>query len=388
MYFTTFILKNLTRRPVRTVLTVLGLAVAVGSMVGLLAIRHNVERAVDQSFKRRGVDLVITQAGRSSDLNSDFGPAFIEQTRAIPEVAELDEAVVDFFNLVKDSGAADQVMVQGWRPSNRAFADIEILGGRALKEGDRGVVMLGNILAGNLGKGVGDTITLGSDNKYEVIGVYKSFVVFENGGVLMTLEDAQALTGRRYTGFSVAVRKTAARGTKGAEAEVEVVKQKIEALRDPTDPTVKLAARNPDEYKESVVHLRILRAMSWMVAVVAVLIGVISMVNTMAMAVLERTQEIGILRAVGWTKGRVVRMVLGESVVLALLAAVVGTAGAHLGTYVLVQFPQVNGFIDPGVAPYVALEGVATTVVIGLFGGLYPALRAARLLPTEAIRHD
>src|SRR4051812_46300771 len=130
MYFATFVLKNLTRRPVRTVLTVLGLAVAVGSMVALLAIRHNVERAVDKSFTQRGVDLIVTQAGRSSDLNSDFGPAFVEQARAIPGVADLDEAVVDFFNLTKDSGAADQVMVQGWRPTNRAFADIDILSGR------------------------------------------------------------------------------------------------------------------------------------------------------------------------------------------------------------------------------------------------------------------
>jgi putative ABC transport system permease protein len=81
-------------------------------------------------------------------------------------------------------------------------------------------------------------------------------------------------------------------------------------------------------------------------------------------------------------------MVLGESVLLGLMAAVIGIIGAVGATYLLTRFPQVNGFIEPGVSPEVALRGFGLTVLIGLLGGLYPAVRAARLLPTEAIRHD
>jgi putative ABC transport system permease protein len=108
----------------------------------------------------------------------------------------------------------------------------------------------------------------------------------------------------------------------------------------------------------------------------------------MIMSILERTQEIGILRAVGWPAGRVIRMVLGESMILALLAAAVGTVGAIAGTHLLVLSPQVSGFVEPGVPASVIGLGFAVTVFIGLVGGVYPAFRAARLLPTEAIRHD
>ena len=125
-----------------------------------------------------------------------------------------------------------------------------------------------------------------------------------------------------------------------------------------------------------------------MVSAIALVIGVISMLNTMVMSVLERTHEIGILRAVGWPKGRVVRMVLGEALFLGLAAAAVGAAGAVAMTYLLTQFPRVNGFIEGGIAPVVIAEGFGLTALIGLLGGLYPAIRAARLLPTEAIRHD
>ncbi|MBX9624248.1 MAG: ABC transporter permease [Gemmataceae bacterium] len=383
MYFVTFLTKNLTRRPVRTALTVLGLSVAVGSMVALLGISHNIVTSVLQSFLKRGIDLVVTQAGKGSDLNSDFDQNLVDQARQVPGVAGVDEAVVDIFNLVHDSGRTDQVMLQGWRLDNPAFDDVELVAGRKLRPGDKGKCVLGSTLAGNLGKGVGDNVRLGADAVFEVVGVIKSFVVFEDGAVTMTLDDARELTGKKVTGFSVRVAKSP-----GSTAEVERVKEAIEALRDPKDPSVRLSARTPENYVNSVTHIRIVRAMAWMVSAMGMLIGVIGMLNTMVMSVVERTQEIGILRAVGWPPGRVVRMILGESLLLGLAAAAVGTAGAVAVSYALTQFPQVNGFVEGGIAPTVVAEGLGITLAIGLLGGLYPAVRAARLLPTEAIRHD
>jgi putative ABC transport system permease protein len=112
------------------------------------------------------------------------------------------------------------------------------------------------------------------------------------------------------------------------------------------------------------------------------------MLNTMAMSVLERTQEIGILRAVGWPRRRVVMMVLGEAVVLGAMAAVLGALGAIVTTYLLSFSTRAGGFVEGGIAPWVILQGFGITILIGLLGGAFPALRASRLLPTEAIRHD
>src|SRR5947209_13539805 len=173
MYFSSFVLKNLTRRPVRTILTVLGLAVSIGSMVALLAVSHNVERAVAGAFEKRGVDLIVSQADRSSELNSDFRTELVDQARKIPGVQRIDYAVVDMFNITRDTGATDSVMVQGWDPDNSAFDDLQLLSGRFLQPGDHGKVILGSTVAKNLKKGVGDTIKLGADNTFEVVGVYK-----------------------------------------------------------------------------------------------------------------------------------------------------------------------------------------------------------------------
>jgi putative ABC transport system permease protein len=390
MYFATFILKNLIRRRTRTALTILGLAVAVGSMIALLGVSANTENAVMSSFERRRIDLVVLQAGRSMGLNSDFREYLVEQARKIPGVEKVSEAVVNLIDVTRESGYTDQIMIQGWRPDNFAFEDLDIIAGRKLEPGDQRKIMLGRTLADNLKKKVGDTVILGkpekdnASNKFEVIGVYHSFVVFEDGGAIVSIEDGRRLLGMQVTGFSVRVKKS----SPDSSEEVEEVRQRIEALRDPEDPSVRLSARTPPEYANSISQLQMIRAMSWLVSSIAVLIGIIGMVNTMAMSVMERTQEIGILRAVGWSRSRVMRMIIGESLLIALAAASVGAVAADLGTRVLTLFPKVNGFIEGGISTRVILEGVAITLLIGVLGGLFPALRAARLLPTEAIRHD
>jgi putative ABC transport system permease protein len=389
MYFITFILRNLARRWVRTALTVLGLAVAVGSVIALRGVSHSIRSSVEASFAMRRVDLLVQQAGRSSGLNSDFGQWFADEARKIPGVS-VSEGVVDLIDVTRESGYSDQVMVYGWRDDNFGYEGLEFTAGRRFLPGERRKVLLGSIVAGNLRKAVGDTVVFGRDdpdnlaNRFKVVGVFRSPDIYLAGAAIIPLEDARDLTSRRITGFSVRV----ARSDPESDAEVEVVRKQIESLQDPSDPSVRLTAQPPGTFVDSLSHLKLVRAIAWLVSALGLLIGVIGMLNTMIMSVVERTQEIGILRAVGWTRWRVVRMVLGESVALGLAAAVLGAIGAVAATHLLTLSPRVNGFIAPGIAPSVIAEGLGLTLLIALLGGAYPAVRAARLLPTEAIRHD
>lgn len=390
MYFVTFILKNLFRRPVRTALTVLGLAVAVGSMIALLGVSHNVEKSVESAFDARRVDLVVMQKGKPMGLDSEFREYFVEQAAKLPEVDRVSEGVVGNANMLRESGTVDDtiILVQGWKPDNFGSETLNIIDGRKLQQGDQYKVMLGRILAGNLNKKVGDKLTFvgDSDHPYEVVGIFKSSVVFEEGGAIVPFKDGQVLHTKqgKVTGFSVRVKKL----SPDSAAEVEAVKQKIEALRDPNDPTVRLTADTPDKYVQQVSQLQLIRAVTWLVSAIALAVSIISLLNTMTMSVLERTQEIGILRAVGWPRGRVIRMILGEAAALAGAAALVGSVIAFLGMQTLTLMPKVNGFIEPHLAPSVVLRGFGLTVLVGLIGGAYPAYRAAKLLPTEALRHD
>ncbi|MDY3561180.1 ABC transporter permease [Gemmata sp. JC673] len=396
MYFAAFILKNLTRRPVRTALTVLGLAVAVGSMIALLAVSYNVERSVESAFDVRRVDLVVMQKGKPFGLDSEFSERLVAATRAMPEVERVSEGLVGNANVYRDSGTVDNdiILVQGWKPDNFGYEDMELIEGRLLQPGDQHKVIIGRILAGNLrdkgnvGHNVGQKLRFvgDPDNPYEIVGIFKSRVVFEEGGAVVPFDDGQTLHTKpgKVTGFSVRVKK----GGPDSTAEVEAVRQQIEALRDAKDPTVRLVANPPDKYVEQVSQLQLIRAITWLVSAIAFAVGTITMMNTMAMSVLERTHEIGILRAVGWPRFRVIRMILGEAAMIALGATLMGVVIAFVGMQSLTLSPKVNGFIEPDLSLVVILKGAAITLLIGLIGGAYPAYRAARLLPTEALRHD
>ena len=390
MYFVSFIVKNLTRRPVRTALTVLGLSVAVGSMIALLGISHNVEATVAEGFERRGVDIVVMQGGVADQLSSELDEKLLDRVVKIEGVdpAGLDVALIQFMELQKTKGGDSKNIIGiGWPASNFGFDDLQVLSGRRLREGDTHKVMLGSTVADNEKKAVGDTIFLQTE-PFEVIGIYKSFSVFENGAVVILLDAAHELNPLRkgsITGFSLRVKKS----TTHPDADVEAVRQRVLELKDEkTGKPLRLSAQTTKEYVKSASHVQLVKAMSWMVSVIAIIIGVISMLDTMIMSVLERTQEIGILRAVGWPRSRVVKMVLIEAVILSLAAAAIGSLGAILLTFILTLFPKVNGFIESGIAPIVVLQGFGFTLLIGLVGAAYPAIRAARLLPTEAIRHD
>jgi putative ABC transport system permease protein len=126
--------------------------------------------------------------------------------------------------------------------------------------------------------------------------------------------------------------------------------------------------------------------MAWMTSLVAMVIGGIGTLNTMMTSVHERTREIGILRAIGWPRQRIMLMILMESFGLALAAAVVGSLAAFVLTSLISRSAAAGGMIAPVINAETLGQGLAIALGIGLIGAWLPARRAARLLPTEAFR--
>jgi putative ABC transport system permease protein len=237
--------------------------------------------------------------------------------------------------------------------------------------------MLGRVLAANLDKKAGDAVEPVKGQAYRVVGICESFNVFENGSMIMTLGDLQELMDRKgeVTYFSV----TADRKDRAA---LEELRRRIEAL------APALQALPTREYADSSVEIRTARAVAWLTSTIAVLIGAVGMINTMLTAVFERTRELAVLRAIGWSKFQVMKLVMLESLLLAAVGAVAGTLLAMALTLVLCRLPASGGLVSGNIAPAVMLQGLAIAIVVGVLGGAYPAYRAARLMPTVGLRHE
>jgi putative ABC transport system permease protein len=383
MYFLTFLLKNLLRRRTRSLLTVLGVVLAVGTIVTLRGLATGFEDAFLRNLQRRGTDLVVTASGVVDQLRSDLDERIGPKIAQIPGVARVTPGLLEFVDLQKGDDVFS-AFVNGWEPGCPLFNDLTMLSGRTLRPDDRRAVLLGVNLARNLGKGPGDAVEMQRE-RFTVVGVYESFDVFEDGGAVVPLAELQQLMARpgSVTGFSVALDPSGDR-----QATLDRVRAAIEDLKDDRGRRYRISAKPTAEYVHGSLYIRLAHGMAWLTSAIALGIGAVSMLNTMIMSVMERTREIGILRAIGWRRRRVVRMVLGEALLLSLAGAAAGAAGAMLLLRWLATVPLASGFVTGRVAPAVLAEGLLLTLLVALVGGSYPAYRAARMLPTEALRHE
>src|SRR5262249_40250948 len=180
MYFATFLLKNLVRRKARSLLTILGIAVAIGTVVTLRGVSYGFERSFRANFERRGIDLVVVAAGipdqLRSNLDEDIGPR-IERIEGVRRGSSGLLELVD----IDRGDSIISILVNGWRPGSAQLAELAIVSGRAMRPEDSRALMLGVTLAENLKKGVGDSVTMQGE-RFDVVGVYRSFDIFENGG--------------------------------------------------------------------------------------------------------------------------------------------------------------------------------------------------------------
>ena len=369
-------MRNLSRRPARSLVTAVGVALAVGAVVAMTGIAEGFRRSFVAMYQQRGVDLVVSRAGSVQSMTSAFDQSWAAEIAALDGVGDVAPQLSDVISL--DQFDVYGVLVQGWQKDSFLLDALKLVEGKSLAETGPRSIMIGAVLAKNLGKGIGDSVEVVEEEPYRIVGIFESFNVYENNSILMRLDELQRLMDRpgQVNGFTVRVRDATDRRA------IARLQTRIDNLGHG------LSALPAEDYVESTQQIALARSMAMLMSSVVLVLGVIGMFNTMIMSVLERTREIGVLRAVGWRKTRIVGMVLLEAEVLSVGGAAVGSLAAVGLVWGLAHLRQTNGLIDGRTAPWVVLLGMAVAMLVGLLGGLYPAYRGARMLPTEALRHE
>lgn len=375
MRFVSLVIGNLFRRGMRTALTALGLAIGIAAVVTLTAVAWGFEKSFLVIYEAKGIDLIVVRAGVADRLSSTLDEGLGAAIRRVPGVAEVAPSLMDAVSF-EDVGLVS-VLVSGWEPGSLLFRGLKVVEGRDFRPGDKRETMLGRVLALTLGKHPGDSVEVAGE-AFHVAGIYESTSLFENGGLIVPLRELQTMMGRerQVTGFVVVGRGDESGRTPG------VLGKRIESA------VSGVAAVPVRDYVEKDAIIRLAKSMAWATSAIALVLGSVGMLNTMAMSVFERTKEIGILRALGWKRRRVLALVLGEAFALGLIGGVLGLALGVVGLHSLALAPTARGFISGDLPPLAPGLGFLLAVALSLLGGLYPAWRAARLDPTEALRHE
>ena len=377
MLFISFIVKNLRRRWFRSLLTLIGVAVAVGAVIALVGIADNYRRSTIDRYAGRNVDLVVSKAGIAERLTSSLDENLAGDIAKIEGVRDVDPVLMDIVS-IEMGGEFQPIALAGWKPGGFMFEAAKLEDGRAIESSDTPEVMLGAIIARNMGKKAGDTLDIVDGETFNVVGVFQSFSLAENSMLVVSLAQLQRLMDRGGQATNFNVRTL----TPGDEAQLESIRAAIEKLPGG------LSAKKTQEFVATDMQIRMIDAMAWLTSTIALVIGTVGVLNTMVMSVYERTQEIGILRAIGWRKPRVIRMILAESLTLSVLGAVAGALAAAFFAVAISRLPAGGGVVTGDISPVVFAQGFLMAIVVGLIGGAYPAFRGAQLLPTEALRHD
>ena len=210
---------------------------------------------------------------------------------------------------------------------------------------------------------------------YRIVGIYETGQAMEESGGLVTLADAQEISQkpRQVSLFQVGVQ----RGT-----DMDQVVARIKA----TDKD--LSASVASDYDATEQWAGMIEAFALGIAGIAIVVGGLGMMNTMVMSVMERTREIGVLRALGWRRRRIIGLILGEALVLSLIGGVLGAGLGVALTELAGNAQGIGGFLEGIYSPEIFIQGLLTAVLLGLLGGAYPAWRAANLQPVEALRYE
>ena len=392
--------ESLNANKMRSMLTVLGIVIGVAAVIAMLSIGRGAQASITSRIESMGTNLIYVTPGSTSEsgVQSAAGSAATltlddaEALTSLPNVEAVSSQTSNFVQIVYKSQNT-RSRLTGVTPDYETVGSLTLEDGEFISESDQNarslVVVLGYSLAeelfGGTGGVVGQKVRL-NGQPYKVIGVLAS-----KGGTGFFNQDDQVFIplstalyrlvgGFRFRGSSVISQITIkASSSKAVDQVVEDVTLAMRELHGTVEGADDFTVTSQQDTLDTATEVS---------DTLTLFLGGIGIMNIMLTTVTERTHEIGLRKAIGAKRRDILLQFLVESTVLSLMG---GLIGAALGWGIASLMGQVQ-FSGSTITPVVSLDSVllATlfSMAVGLFFGIYPATRASRLQPVEALRYE
>lgn len=349
-------------------MTLLGIAIGVAAVVALGSIAEGITSNFALVVGGSSNDLLITQAEAMDPAFSIIDETVGERLLAVPGVERVEPGV---YTWVTTPGLPFFLLF-GYEIGSTAMAHYRIVEGKPVS--GPGQMVIGRRATESIDISVGDNLRI-HGTPFRVVGIYETGQGIEESGGVVTLEDAQtaAQFERKVSLYEIGLRR-------GEEADATI--ERIESL------DLELKVSKTSERESNQQYEQMMQGFAWGIAAIAIFIGGLGMMNSMVMSVLERTREIGTLRAIGWSRWRVLWIILGESMALSAAGGIVGVLMGIGLARLAGTVPGMGVLLQGAFTPAIIIQGLVTALFLGLVGGVYPAWRAAGLRPVEALSYE
>lgn len=376
--------RNLAARKARSALTLIGIAIGMTAVVALISLSLGAQRAIERQFAKLGVDviLVVPAGGLGEPRPAKLDLSILKNIAGVRSVGAIRREILPVKS-ASTQGFLTIVGIQSFDES-KLFGGLELAQGRLfLSQEDE--VVLGEGAARDLKVTLGDNITI-QNRVFRVVGFLKPTRNEQDDYALyVSLERLEELVDEKGLISVVFVRAAPDRDPTALAQEIQKALRESVAERE----FLVQSSKQLSDLVSGV--LTVLRWTLGAIAGISLLVGGIGLTNTMLMAILERTHEIGILRAIGAGREHIIILFLLESSLLGLLGGltglIVGGAIAQSVAMAAEQFLRTDLFSVAFDATLI-VGSLGFSVVLGAIAGLWPAWRAAQLSPIEALRYE
>ena len=372
MSFLILILRNVWSRKARSIGLILAVAFAVMTVVTLAVTSSGLEQSAAAVITVGKADFTVAQKGVSDTLASTIDNQELARLRNTPGVARAIGVLVETEKINADNPVFIEI---GINPKDLAGFGVKVVAGRPYSPTAAHEVMMGWRAASNFGLRVGDRFQ-GNGTWNTVVGIYSTGNSFGDAGAMFPLPAIQG-----YNRVPGIVTLAFVKVHPGASAAT--VARRVD-YNQPQLTTIRTAS----QFGRADRNLVYLQAAVNGSTILAILIGAVIVGNTMLLSLFQRIREFGLFRAIGWTRRRTVGLLLSESLLLALIGAVLGVVLSFIVAAGLAQLPALKGVLTPNYTPAAFWRALYTALAMTLIGSLYPTIRAALLSPIRALSYE
>ncbi|MCK5321643.1 MAG: ABC transporter permease [Candidatus Aenigmarchaeota archaeon] len=385
--------KNLVGKKLRSWLTLIGIIIGIFAVISLITLGNGLKNAVGGQFDMLAANRIMIADSGNMLLPSGSGSLVDDDRDAIEDMKEIDYAT----SVVSNSafiGYGDEKSFGSFRGVytvnlEKSFSeiDLELSSGRMIDKSDKYSVVIGHDLA-NEGFDkkihVGNQLTI-KGQRFKVVGIFEKIGdTMEDNMVFMPIDTAQDLLG--YDDHVTAISATVKAGY-----DIDKTMDEVEELLNKRHGKDDVEVTNPKQIQENINEvLGIVQYVFVGIALISLIVGGIGIMNSMYTSVLERTRDIGIMKAIGASNGDILLIFLIESGFIGLVGGIIGI-GLGVGLAKLVDFAVSEmgySVLKIEISVGLLVFGLAFSMLVGMLSGALPAYRASKLKPVDALRYE